>query len=42
MFIGDGVGGIWNSAPEEALFYQGYGQTEIHPAALAYYRFERI
>jgi spectinomycin phosphotransferase len=42
MFIGGGVGGIWNSARESALFYQGYGAVEIHRTALAYYRFERI
>jgi spectinomycin phosphotransferase len=42
MFIGGGVGGIWNSQQEEALFYRGYGKTEINPVALAYYRFERI
>ncbi len=42
MFIGGGVGGAWNTAQEEALFYRGYGQTEIDRVALAYYRFERI
>jgi spectinomycin phosphotransferase len=42
MFVGGGVGGIWYSAREEALFYKGYGRTQINPAALAYYRFERI
>jgi spectinomycin phosphotransferase len=42
MFVGGGVGGIWNSAHEEAFFYQGYGETELNPVALTYYRFERI
>ncbi|MDQ6832096.1 MAG: aminoglycoside phosphotransferase family protein [Chloroflexota bacterium] len=42
MFIGGGVGGAWNTTQEEALFYRGYGQTEIDRVALAYYRFERI
>jgi spectinomycin phosphotransferase len=42
MFIGGGVGGIWNSTEEEALFYRGYGKTQINTVALAYYRFERI
>ena len=27
---------------EETLFYQGYGQTQTDPIALAYYRYERI
>ncbi|MGA2490488.1 MAG: aminoglycoside phosphotransferase family protein [Anaerolineales bacterium] len=27
---------------EEALFYQGYGPTQINPFALAYYRYERV
>jgi len=31
---------LWPSAREEALFYQGYGATEIDPMALAYYRFD--
>ncbi len=42
MFIGGGVGGIWNSPEEAAWFYQGYGAVDIDLAVLAYYRFERI
>jgi spectinomycin phosphotransferase len=42
MFIGGGVGGIWNTPGEEALFYQGYGVQDINLTALTYYRYERI
>jgi len=42
MFIGGGIDEIWKSAREEAVFYEGYGKTEINMAALAYYRSERI
>ena len=42
MFIGGGIDTIWKSERDEALFYEGYGKTEINIAALAYYRYERI
>jgi spectinomycin phosphotransferase len=42
MFIGGGIGGIWNTPSEEALFYQGYGEKDINRPALTYYRYERI
>jgi spectinomycin phosphotransferase len=43
MFIGGGLLGQWRTPQEEeTLFYRGYGQTQIDPIALAYYRFERI
>lgn len=42
MFIGSGVGNVWNKSLEKKLFYKGYGKTNIHREALAYYRQERI
>jgi spectinomycin phosphotransferase len=42
MFVGAGIGGVWNTAREEELFYQGYGPTQVDRWALAYYRYERI
>jgi spectinomycin phosphotransferase len=43
MFIGGGLGGNGHTPrEEEALFYQGYGQTWIDPIAMACYRYERI
>lgn len=42
MFIGGGVGNVWNKEQEIEYFYQGYGEVEINQAILAYYRHERI
>jgi spectinomycin phosphotransferase len=43
MFVGGGLFSGWRTPQEEeTLFYQGYGQTEIDPVALAYFRYERI
>ncbi len=43
MFVGSGLGGNGHTLQEEeTLFYKGYGQTQVNPMALAYYRYERI
>lgn len=42
MFIGGGVGNVWNQQNEEELFYKGYENESIDETILAYYRFERI
>lgn len=43
MFIGGGLGDSgYSPQEEEAMFYQGYGQTNINRVAVAYYRCERI
>jgi spectinomycin phosphotransferase len=42
MFIGGGIGNVWNDPQEEVSFYKGYGRTDINIPLLAYYRHERI
>lgn len=42
MFVGAGVGNVWNNPDQEKLFYKGYGQTHINRDILAYYRYIRI
>lgn len=42
MFIGAGVGNVWNKPQEEKSFYDSYGEVKIHKPLLAYYRIERI
>lgn len=42
MFIGGGVGHAWNQPAQEALFFEGYGATDIDAVALTHYRYERI
>ena len=42
MFMGGGVGNVWNNPREEAIFYKGYGETEVNRTILTYYRHERI
>ncbi|WP_131794644.1 phosphotransferase [Fluoribacter gormanii] len=42
MFIGGGVGNVWNNPHEIDYFYEGYGKTNIDKTILSYYRHERI
>lgn len=42
MFIGGGIDYIWKSKRDDAVFYEGYGQTEVDFLMMAYYRYERV
>ena len=41
-FIGSGMDDLGRRKQEEALFYEGYGKTDVNLSALAYYRYDRI
>lgn len=42
MFVGAGVGGVWNRAEELDAFRRGYRPATVDPDLIAYYRYERI
>lgn len=42
MFIGAGIGAIWNTPREAEQFFAGYGEVALVPELMRYYRFERI
>ena len=42
MFIGGGVGNVWNKPHEIHYFYEGYGKANVDKTMLSYYRHERI
>jgi spectinomycin phosphotransferase len=42
MLLDGGVAAVWNDPRQDALFFAGYGPTQIDPVALSYYTYERI
>jgi spectinomycin phosphotransferase len=42
MFIGAGVGNVWNQKHETEQFYAGYGDTKTDQQLIDYYRCDRI
>lgn len=42
MFIGAGIGALWNTPRESEQFFAGYGEVSLVPELIRYYRFERI
>ncbi|HAU2046340.1 TPA: aminoglycoside O-phosphotransferase APH(9)-Ia [Legionella pneumophila] len=42
MFIGGGIGNVWNKHHEINYFYEGYGKINVDKIILSYYRHERI
>jgi spectinomycin phosphotransferase len=41
MFVSGAIGDIWYVTAGESRFFEGYGQADIDPIALTYYRYER-
>ncbi|HAT1896882.1 TPA: phosphotransferase, partial [Legionella pneumophila] len=42
MFIGGGIGNVWNKNHEIDYFFEGYGKTNVDKIIFSYYRHERI
>ena len=42
MFIGAGIGNVWNQKHETEQFHTGYGNTNIDQRLISYYRCDRI
>ncbi len=42
MFIGGGIDDIWKSKHDQAVFYEGYGESDIDFKLMAYFRYERV
>lgn len=42
MFIGGGVGNVWNKPHEAKAFFQGYQEHQLNQELLTYYRQDRI
>lgn len=42
MFVGAGIGNVWNKTDQVNKFYSGYGAVEIDRELIRYYRNERI
>jgi spectinomycin phosphotransferase len=42
MLLGGGVSSAWNDPRQDALYFEGYGPTELDQVALSYDQHERI